>query len=304
MPFSPGQTITLRTESKLIQYTVLKLFEPITKSVVLLVRESDADETSTPVVMKMYDPRYLDERSPPKVTAYWVNRPWTLEHEKAAAEIRDAVERGDIENPLADEDVLYPDLEEEEGDQVSSPEDLERGAVLWEESYYRSYRNLYTYELKAYRMLEDLQGTSLPKLYQWGTHVPDEERGLEPWAIVIEYIPGYNLENIPAEFLVPSLFQPLIDDIDSFTTRGLAHCDISFTNVLFTPREHPTRGVVIDFGNAGFRELSGDMTEEQWKQGVAIAGDRSEIRWYLKDRGVKGIPPCRLWENEPLYFNQ
>ena len=70
-------------------------------------------------------------------------------------------------------------------------------------------------ERKAYRKLKDLKG--VPTLY----------RIIDGLALVIEEIPGRNLENMEQEKrLSPSFFDELKALVDRFHKRGLAHCDL------------------------------------------------------------------------------
>ena len=63
--FAAGEQVTLATdhEQRLV-FTIERPFSPFTKSVAVLAR--CAELSSTPVVVKIFDPRFLDERLPMK----------------------------------------------------------------------------------------------------------------------------------------------------------------------------------------------------------------------------------------------
>jgi hypothetical protein len=270
MIISPNQIITLRTSSRLLHYRVLKSFEPFTKAVVLLVQSREPD--SLPLVLKIFDPRCLDERISP-CPELIPSRPWTLTAERAAAETRAAVRRGDLEDTF-DENLPFHD----------EPEDADPAliAALWEEYYFRLLQNNWKVEVAAYNRLKDVQGQSIPRLYHWGTYVPREPRAVEPYAIAIEYIPGPTLKHIQSNLLVPSLYEPILQLIDSLSDYGVLHSDLNWNNILFTPPRKPSRGVVIDFANGRVRHEQ--QSEEEWRKDVQFSSDSEHIRSVLKKR--------------------
>ncbi|MEA2039994.1 MAG: hypothetical protein U9N82_09220 [Thermodesulfobacteriota bacterium] len=70
-------------------------------------------------------------------------------------------------------------------------------------------------EAKAYRRLKNIRGT--PALFKI----------VDGMAIVLEKIPGRNLENLEHGTGLPdNFFADLKDLVDSFHKRGLAHCDL------------------------------------------------------------------------------
>jgi serine/threonine protein kinase len=70
-------------------------------------------------------------------------------------------------------------------------------------------------ESKAYRKLNHLKG--IPTLY----------RVIDGLALVLEEIPGRNMENLEMEMrLSRQFFDALKDLVDRFHKRGLAHCDL------------------------------------------------------------------------------
>lgn len=70
-------------------------------------------------------------------------------------------------------------------------------------------------ESKAYRRLDNIRGT--PELF----------RVIEGLALVLEEIPGRNLESLKHGTGLPdNFFADLKDLVDSFHKKGLAHCDL------------------------------------------------------------------------------
>jgi len=70
-------------------------------------------------------------------------------------------------------------------------------------------------ETKAYKKLRGIKG--IPTLY----------RVIDGLALVMEEVPGRNLENLEKEIKLPeNFFDALKDLVTSFHRRGLAHCDL------------------------------------------------------------------------------
>ena len=85
--FAPGQTVTLQTHTpeRTLTFTIDRPFAPFSKAVVLLARCPELGPD--PVVVKIYDPRFLDERLVDFRTR--PARPWSLEAESAVDAIWD-----------------------------------------------------------------------------------------------------------------------------------------------------------------------------------------------------------------------
>jgi len=92
-------------------------------------------------------------------------------------------------------------------------------------------------EHKAYRRLKGIQG--VPELY----------RVVDGLALVVEWIPGRNLENQEKARILPEAF---FDTLEALVTRcherGVAHCDLKRApNVLLGPGDRP---YIVDWGAA------------------------------------------------------
>src|SRR5258708_6043842 len=119
-------TLTALDSSEIISFTasIIKIFAPITKSVVVHTRilESSASLPAT-AVLKLYDPRFTDERLPIghalKNIKMGIGHPWSLDLEVASVQRREAIRRGELEDNFLEE--------------LSSDSD----PILWEENLYR-----------------------------------------------------------------------------------------------------------------------------------------------------------------------
>ena len=263
--FFPGQTVTLQTPERILTFTIDRPLAPFTKAVVLVARSPDLG--LDPVVVKIYDPRFLDERLVDFRTR--PARPWSLEAESAV----DAI-WGD---PF-DEVHLYKD----------EPEDAEGRAALaalWEKYFRILSTGCFKTECEVYDRLCSLQGSAIPRLLTTGTVIPPDERAIKPPAIVMEYISdAVSLCDVPADLVTPELCASLLRTVDSFAGLGAVHADVNWTNILFTPRERPTRVVVIDFGLGIARQEGED--DEAWQESVDYGHDGWQMRWVLGQRGI------------------
>ncbi|KAI9070265.1 hypothetical protein FKP32DRAFT_1670453 [Trametes sanguinea] len=268
---SAGHTIsfTSAADQRPFTFNIIKPFEPWTKSAVFLVR---ADELShEPVVLKVYDPRFLDDRlfETPSAPA----RPWTLEAEKAANTLPDDVDQGEIHDPEPDE---------------SDVEGKRFRAALWEKFFRGLLYESYESECRAYEVLKQYQGSAIPRMLLTGSVTYSDERAIRPQAVVLEYVPdAVCIRDISPDALSVELCSPLVRAIDEFKTHGVTHGDVGYSNVLFSPGDRPARAVLIDFGLAGFRQ---DQDDDEWQYVVEWRGDSHRIRHLLKEKGIR-FPP-------------
>ncbi|RPD62729.1 hypothetical protein L226DRAFT_532282 [Lentinus tigrinus ALCF2SS1-7] len=266
--FSAGQRISLIASERTFTFTIDRPFMPFTKSVVLLVRSQELGPD--PVVLKMYDPRFLDERFPlPVPTALNPHRHWSLAAERAAAALPPGTYK--------DEDQLYAELPDD-------PQAHAERTALWEAYFRYLSTRCFKDEKMAYENLRVLQGTAIPRLLLTGVIIPPDERAIQPPAIVLEYVPdAVSLRDVSIEAVDADLWTTLVRVVDSFTTYDVCHNDINHNNILFTPREHPKRVVVIDFGCAAVRE---DEDDETWEEIKFQTGDGRRLQWVLQRKGV------------------
>jgi serine/threonine protein kinase len=265
--FAPGQTIDIVVKEDTFIFTVDKPFLPFTKSVVLLAHCNEF--SSSQVVIKIFDPRFLDERYPFGL----LPRPWTPTAEEAAATARDPASN----SVPFDKSQLWEDEPEDE-------EGKRERAALWEEHFYRLMVDCFDAESASYKRLEELQGSAIPRLLSSGHFLARNVRYIQPPAVVLEYIPGISLRDIAADLLSPEICVKLVSYVDAFASHGIYHDDMNHHNVLFEPAECPKRGVIIDFGCAGVKEDGED--EEIWQFNVTWADDSKRLRRMLKDKGI------------------
>ncbi|KAL1714665.1 hypothetical protein EV715DRAFT_276436 [Schizophyllum commune] len=215
--FAAGEQVTLATDNgQRLVFTIERPFSPFTKSVAVLAR--CAELSSTPVVVKIFDPRFLDERLPMR---YRRARPWSLKAERAALDIHAYDENEVWEDEPADDDV--------EGQAAR--------AALFKAHFRRLSTECFASERDAYARLQGLQGDTLPRLLAIGQVVPPDERAFHPPALVLEYVEG-------------STF----DDTPFFAKLGVSHSDVNVNNVTIGS----TRVVFIDFGCAALRRPDQD----------------------------------------------
>lgn len=252
-------------------FYVIRSFLPFTKAQVYLVRPEPKTDLPSQVVLKVYDPRFLDDRYP--ATDRVPNRPWTLHAESVAAQKRAQVASGKVDDDFHI-DLLY---DEEEAD-----------PSLWEEHFFRLMMECFESELEAYKRLKDMQGRTIPKLYGAGRLLPKppDSRAIEPPAVLIEYIPGVSLNDVDPILVRPELYKPLIAAVATFSKHGVFHDDVNQNNILFTPAQAPNRAVLIDFGCAALRDA--EEPDEEWDQAVQFANDVGRLRLSLEQKlGIK-----------------
>ena len=263
--FFSGQTVTLQTPERTLTLTIDRPFAPFTKAVVLLACCPELEPD--PVVVKIYDPRFLDERL--QDTPHCPARPWSLELERAADAIWD-----DPFDPL---DIWADEPEDVEGQAAL--------AALWEKHFRILSTGCFKAECEVYDRLRPLQGSAIPRLLLTATVIPPDERAVQPHAVVLEYIPdAVSLCDVPVDSVTPELCASLLGVVDSFAGRGVVHADVNWNNILFTPRDRPTRVVVVDFGCGGVR--TDDQDDDAWRDCVAWNNDSRRARRVLEKRGI------------------
>jgi serine/threonine protein kinase len=291
-----GQTLPLTlADGSTCTATVLKAFLPLTQSLVLLVSVEGCATLVHPVVLKIYDPRYMKnrKRAPPN------HRPWSLEVEIAAATRRDAVVRGERV------DGHETDAKDDEKDE----EDEYEKRVLFEEKLYGLAKDAFERERTVYERLHALQGDGVARCYASGTvrlPSPDKTspRPIQPPLILIEYLHGQAMNIADATLISRALARRLLHTLHYIQTHGVAHSDLHQSNIIFThtvtqPSAPPnipfSRAVVIDFGQAGIRDEP--INDEEWENVIAFEGDFHRACKYLHDAGIRYESPLRPEEH-------
>jgi hypothetical protein len=290
-----GQTLPLTlADGSTCTATVLKAFLPPTQSLVLLVGVEGCPTLAHPAILKIYDPRYMNDRTRPPP----YDRPWSLELEMAAAKRRDAVARG--------EHVDGPDTDAEDDDGIQSNKDKSvtyEARVLFEEKVYGFAISAFESEHAAYERLHALQGDGVARFYASGTvrlPSPDKShpRPIQPPFILIEYLPGPDMNTVDATLVSRGLARRLLHTLHYIQSHGVVHSDLHQSNIIFThaitqPSPPPytpfSRAVVIDFGQAGIRD--GTIDDEEWENIIAFEGDFYRACKYLHDAGIRYESP-------------
>jgi serine/threonine protein kinase len=228
--------------------TFIKAFTPFTQSQVLLVNVHDCPGVVNPVIIKIYDPRFMGYRKQ-------FSFPWSLELEIAVAERRDAIIRGDRED---DYNAYQADI----------------NPVFFEEHLYRTANEAFRTERQAYERLHVFQGVSLPRCYASGiVHVlsPSENipRPIKPHFLLLEYVEGPSLASVDPKLVSRSLARSLLYTVRAFGLKGVIHNDLHKGNIIFrsdasSTLHTPFSGVVIiDFGEVILRY--DDESDDDWK---------------------------------------
>jgi serine/threonine protein kinase len=270
LSLSDGQTCTA---------TVVKAFTPFTQSQILLVNVHGCAAVSNPAILKIYDPRYMNDReqAPPSLP----RRPWSLELEIAAAQRRDAITRGEREDDY------------EDGDRSADP-------VLFEEQLYRAATDAFETERAAYEHLHALQGIGVPRCYAAGTVHPasgdaNYPRPINPSFLLLEYVEGFDLSTVDAKLVPRTLARRLLLTVHELGQCGVVHGDLHKSNIIFSHGPaHSTdapfsRVVILDFGQAILRE--DEVGDDDWNELVESEGDFRRACLHLHQAGIRDEDP-------------
>jgi tRNA A-37 threonylcarbamoyl transferase component Bud32 len=257
--YHPGSTLPLQLATSIASATIMRSFTPFTMSQVLLVRLHDNGPTR---IVKVYDPRFAKHRLAYKSrTAH----PWSHELEAKA-----------ISRTTPDPNFDFSLI----------PVDNDR--VGWEIWYYQQMERRFRNEVESYNRLHSLQGHKIPRCYGSGTLILPN-RAFFPRILLLQYISdAISLEDIavkPNQSVITSLAETAY----TFGALGVTHNDLNPGNILFSPRTAPTHAVIIDFGEAYFRE---DESDEEWDEIVKENWDVHAIKQILVRKG---------WELRAIY---
>ncbi|EDR16157.1 uncharacterized protein LACBIDRAFT_321389 [Laccaria bicolor S238N-H82] len=250
--YRPGSTLNITT-SKLYHLTVVveKVFTPFTTSQVLVVRilsplPSHPFLLNSLAILKIYDPRYLEEReatySSDDGSLLQAEHPWTLEKEIAVTEHR----------------KVHPDCHR---DWHCDCVDYEVNVEL---NMYGRAIDSWTREVDAYHILagSSLSGSTVPIFYDSGDLILDETRAIIARVILLEYIPDVTSVSGLGDIrtIAPRHVSTLIAAAVKLNELGVVHRDINRGNILVGPK----RAVIIDFGESisqiqgGIKKFSDD----------------------------------------------
>lgn len=212
--------------------TVVRPITPFTVASVLVVREITASEDSEELILKAYDPRFINNLRGFKSK----EMTWEPELEARTVEMR-RLKPVPVEITIGDIPHFW---------ELEAPEEYENLAFL--QSYLQYYN-----EVRAYTQLESLQGKGVPRLIGHGTLTPaslqtdPQPRYITPNVLLLEYISdAISLKDADVSMLRPDLIRSLIDTVNILPTLGVVHNDAHHGNYLFSAN----RAVIIDFGKA------------------------------------------------------
>ncbi|VDB87564.1 unnamed protein product [Peniophora sp. CBMAI 1063] len=120
------------------------------------------------------------------------------------------------------------------------------------------------------------------------------ERRLKPHVLVLEYIDGTIARYAPPEAFTPPIVAQLYHALERINELGVVHSDLHWGNFIITP----SRGVVIDFGEAVLKE-KWDESEEEWEECVRCCCEPVAVTALVKGKRVEwseefGMPEYKL----------
>lgn len=278
--YQPNSHLSVRTDQgDLSPLEVIGVFTPFTFSQVLLVRTLHGVPylnfpSSFLLILKVYDPRYNLKEC--RRTAFHPNLPWSYQAELEAAKSR---------KPLPNYDgggfPVPPEYDSEDED--ADP-------VRWEEYLYQCADVNFRDELRAYKLLEPLQGNGIPRCFGSGRLILENTntpRAISPRAILLEYLPNSkSLADVNPDLITPALVSSIMQTVKSFGPLGVTHGDLgNYGNIQFTfDPPLPPRACIIDFGGSSLRWGEPD---EDWASIVRTQGDVFTLFAHLKNK-LKG----------------
>lgn len=287
--YRPGSRlmIELSGHNSCVTVNVLRPIIPFTMSQVLLV-EIDFDgiqnlPLAACAILKIYDPRFICPRT---ATGPRPAGPWSLSAETSAAQ-------------QFKRDPKY----------TFSPFPGRDDLVGWEIFYLHWMENSFWPEKTVYDRLVSLQGSGIPRCYASGT-ILLSDRAISPHILLLEYIPdAFSIRDIEVDReqtkditqglstrVAPYLARSMLDTVASFARLGVTQNDSHARNFLFSPRDQPTRAVVIDFGEGYARK---DESDDEWNAYALGQEDVVKLRCQLEhalgiDLGPRSIDRS-LW---------
>jgi serine/threonine protein kinase len=297
-----------------VRLKVVKACVPFTKSQPLkvdILGVTPGYETKLPqtAFLKLYDRRYLDDR------AQDGRHPWNQRKESKAEEINRRVQSRFptpellVKNtgPTSPEreqemlELIYFDEDdyEDELDSLQADRDAINQWII--EMRYRSKTMSWFYtECQAYRQLQALQGTSIPRFY--GTTLFDETcempSGIESevLGILLECVDGTTLEDIlDTESCLtshPYIGQAAVDCFDKITQFGVLHGDVRLANLMINISG---RVYLIDFAFASFRPAH--VVDRMWDQRVSEQQESYQLKLLLHKKGLRDRTPVQPYSD-------
>ncbi|KAK0235313.1 hypothetical protein EDD85DRAFT_910022 [Armillaria nabsnona] len=284
--YSPGTNLALEftpansNTAQKLSVAIEKSFLPFTSAVVLLVKPLTRNEllpSSTKMILKLNDRRYGNRGFDSS------DLPWHPFVECILQQNLGEVLRGAKENNFK----CLGGTEPRYG--IVRTEGWEKEIEVWGEKT-RAWRT----EVRAYHLLQSLQGAVIPRFY--GT-VQLPIRGPPALHPATDYVPGMLLEYVDAPSLedVEVGVNVTAAEAEHISQNVLAayrriadldcveHWDVRLGNILLR-RDHTV--IIIDFGHSLLREEA--YHQRLWR--VPGSGDLKEIRQRLLSRDGGGLP--------------
>jgi hypothetical protein len=234
-----------------VSLTVKHIFNPSTMSVVAVVASSSGQVQLPPLmVLKLFDRRFAEGLRVAYDTGAWTPG---KEHDFRA---------------FISQEKNKPRISvEPESDSWHDPAE---NPAAWSDGRREAYleevcRSICAMELAAYRQLERLQGTVVPKLY--GTVRCDLLGGTVD-GFLLEYLgeEAFTLDNIPMTLghkEVQEIGDAAVKAVGVVGDQGVLNCDLHLGNVMVVPGQVP-RVVMIDFGLVRLRRVG--ESDEHWRK--------------------------------------
>ena len=269
--YHPGSLLDVEIAdgSGIRQYEVVRPITPFGTAQCLIVRERTPDHAVSDevIILKVYDPRFMDDRVELK-------KDWDPESEAHAVEVRKA-------HPPPEPLTLHY----VGGMRNRNPSlDVENYLFLEASCHYFN-------EVRAYNQLRPLQGKGIPRFLGHGTlssttvQKDPAPRHIQLKILLLEYIPNsVTLEDADVSILRPDLIRSLLDIVKTLQLYDVIHPNPHADNLLFAP----DRALVIDFGRAIFREERN--SDEEWASEARAWDDHNGAKTYLQRKlGTKSI---------------
>jgi serine/threonine protein kinase len=282
---------------------VIELF-PFTQSQVMKVAiQNIPDGSDIPqaqiVILKLYDRRYLEERGPDSENLQAI---WSPEKESHAAVL---AQRDFQEVPVVniadgleerDDGVIMGDMDSDSGSDYEesvmsetewafqlATDDKPINQWLIEERYRHRTRDWFNNELRAYALLQHLEGYCVPRFFGSvafdNKHLNQMPPGIltEITGILIEFVDGISVDKIAPNSLLtwtyPTFGSEAVKCFSQINQSGVIHGDIRLANLLL--RLSDGRIFVIDFAHAKFQ--GPEQTNESWNKRIRCEREASAI---------------------------
>lgn len=265
--YSPGTFLSINVNggNASVIDTIVKAFTPFTMSQVLIVRTASGTPTNIPssslVVLKIYDPRFVRDVYDIDRYSEASKHPWQSQHEMSTTS--KCKRQGGWWR-----DCMPSNLPRREDAQGWNDWYDQRSMLQWRLEC-NAYARSFTPTRKRHPIL-------LRFLYTLQELV--EDRYINLCLLVIKHI----LDAISLKDIGPvdlDLAQSLTKFVQMINLAGVVHCDLIHSNILFTPKAKHSRCVIIDFGQAQTRGME---SEEDWDTFMEFEGDYKWVANQLK----------------------